>query len=56
LVAALAATPAGGQPPALIERNRRDRMFGVGGRVGYRRASRSGAWLGLARPGRNGWL
>jgi hypothetical protein len=42
-------------PPALIERNRREGVFGVVGRVGYRRGSRSGALLGLAHPGA-AWL
>ena len=42
-------------PLSLIERNRREGVFGVVGRVGYRRGGRSGALLGLAHPGA-AWL
>jgi hypothetical protein len=42
-------------PEALIERNRREGVFGVVGRLGYRRGCRSGALLGLAHPGA-AWL
>jgi hypothetical protein len=42
-------------PAALIERNRRDGVFGVLGRLGYRRGERSGSLLGIAHPGA-AWL
>jgi hypothetical protein len=42
-------------PPALIERNRREGVFGVIGRLSYRQGHRSGALLGLAHPGA-AWL
>jgi hypothetical protein len=41
--------------PALIERNRREGLFGVVGRLGYRGGRRTGALLGLAHPGA-AWL
>ena len=37
-------------PDALIERNRREGVFGVVGRLSYRGGRRSGALLGLAHP------
>lgn len=42
-------------PPALVERNRRDGVFGVVGRLAYRDGHRSGGLLGLAHPGA-AWL
>jgi hypothetical protein len=42
-------------PAAIMERNRREGVFGVIGRLGYRDAVRSGALLGLAHPGA-AWL
>jgi hypothetical protein len=42
-------------PAALIERNRRDGVFGVLGRLGYRRGERTGGLLGIAHPGA-AWL
>jgi hypothetical protein len=42
-------------PPELIERNRRDGVFGVIGRLSYRDGQRSGALLGIAHPGA-AWL
>jgi hypothetical protein len=41
--------------PAIIERNRREGLFGVVGRLGYRGGRRTGALLGLAHPGA-AWL
>jgi hypothetical protein len=41
--------------PALIERNRREGLFGVVGRLSYRGGRRTGAVLGLAHPGA-AWL
>ncbi len=38
-------------PAALVERNRRDGVFGLIGRVAYRGGERSAALLGLAHPG-----
>ena len=40
---------------ALVERNRREGLFGVVGRLQYRRGRRSGAILGIAHPGA-AWL
>jgi hypothetical protein len=37
-------------PGALIERNRREGVFGVVGRLSYRGGRRSGALLGIAHP------
>jgi hypothetical protein len=42
-------------PPALLERNRRDGVFGVIGRLAYRDGHSQGALLGLAHPGA-AWL
>lgn len=42
-------------PAALVERNRREGVFGVVGRLTYRGGQRSGALLGLAHPGA-AWL
>jgi hypothetical protein len=42
-------------PPALIERNRIDGVFGVLSRIGYRDGKRSAALLGVAHPGA-AWL
>jgi hypothetical protein len=42
-------------PPALLQRNRREGVFGVIGRLSYRAGARSGAVLGLAHPGA-AWL
>jgi hypothetical protein len=42
-------------PPSLIERNRLQGVFGVIGRLTYRKGRRSGALLGLAHPGA-AWL
>jgi hypothetical protein len=42
-------------PPGLVERGRREGVFGVVGRLGYRGGRRSGALLGLAHPGA-AWL
>jgi hypothetical protein len=42
-------------PPALVDRNRREGVFGVIGRLAYRRGHRTGALLGLAHPGA-AWL
>ncbi len=42
-------------PPALLERNRRQGVFGVVGRLSYRGGRRSGGLLGLAHPGA-AWL
>jgi hypothetical protein len=42
-------------PPALAERNRREGVFGVIGRVAYRGGSRSSSLLGLGHPGA-AWL
>jgi hypothetical protein len=42
-------------PPSLIERNRLEGVFGVIGRLSYRKGRRSGALLGLAHPGA-AWL
>jgi hypothetical protein len=42
-------------PPGLVERNRRDGVFGVVGRIAYREGRRTGALLGLAHPGA-AWL
>lgn len=42
-------------PPSLIERNRREGVFGVIGRVQYRTHERSRALLGIAHPGA-AWL
>ena len=42
-------------PPTLVERNRRDGVFGVVGRLAYRGGHRSGGLLGLAHPGA-AWL
>jgi hypothetical protein len=42
-------------PAALIERNRRDGVFGVIGRLSYRDGVRSEALLGVAHPGA-AWL
>jgi len=42
-------------PPGLIERNRRDGVFGVFARLAYRGGSRDGALLALAHPGA-AWL
>ncbi|MGO9820720.1 MAG: DUF2332 family protein [Solirubrobacteraceae bacterium] len=41
--------------PALVERNRREGLFGVVGRLRYRGGQRTGALLGLAHPGAT-WL
>ena len=41
--------------PVVIERNRREGLFGVVGRLGYRGGRRTGALLGLAHPGA-AWL
>jgi len=41
--------------PAIIERNRREGLFGVVGRLGYRGGRRTDAVLGLAHPGA-AWL
>ena len=41
--------------PAIIERNRREGLFGVVGRLRYRDGQRTGALLGLAHPGA-AWL
>jgi hypothetical protein len=41
--------------PALVERNQREGLFGVVGRLGYRGGRRTGALLGLAHPGA-AWL
>lgn len=38
-------------PPALVERNRSQGVFGLIGRLSYREGRRSGAVLGLAHPG-----
>lgn len=42
-------------PPALVERNQREGLFGVVGRLSYRGGRRTGALLGLAHPGA-AWL
>jgi hypothetical protein len=42
-------------PPALIERGRREGVFGVIGRLAYRRGERTAALLGIAHPG-GAWL
>jgi hypothetical protein len=42
-------------PPALIERNRREGVFGVLGRLSYRGGERSAELLGIAHPGA-AWL
>lgn len=42
-------------PPALLRRNRRDGVFGVVGRLTYRRGRREGELLALAHPGAT-WL
>jgi hypothetical protein len=42
-------------PPSLIERNRREGVFGVLGRLGYRQGARSGELLAIAHPGA-AWL
>jgi len=42
-------------PPELIERNRREGVFGVIGRLSYRGGTRSAALLGIAHPGA-AWL
>ncbi len=42
-------------PPSLVERNRRDGVFGVVGRLTYRGGRPSAALLGLAHPGA-AWL
>jgi hypothetical protein len=42
-------------PGELVERNRREGVFGVVGRLAYRDGRRSGALLGLAHPGA-AWL
>jgi hypothetical protein len=42
-------------PPSLIERNRREGVFGVIGRVQYRAGERSRSLLGIAHPGA-AWL
>jgi hypothetical protein len=42
-------------PAGLLERNRREGVFGVVGRVSYRGGRRAGALLGLAHPGA-AWL
>jgi hypothetical protein len=42
-------------PAALIERNRREGVFGVIGRLRFRDGIRSGALLGVAHPG-SAWL
>lgn len=42
-------------PPELLERNRRDGVFGVVGRLTYRRGRREGELLALAHPGAT-WL
>ncbi len=42
-------------PPALVQRNRRDGVFGLIGRLSYRGGRRSGALLGIAHPGA-AWL
>ena len=42
-------------PPALIERNHRDGVFGVVGRLSYRGGRPSSSLLGLAHPGA-AWL
>ena len=41
--------------PALVQRNRREGLFGVVGRLGYRGGRRTGALLALAHPGAT-WL
>jgi hypothetical protein len=42
-------------PPSLVERNRRDGVFGVIGRLSYRQGRRSAELLGVAHPGAS-WL
>jgi hypothetical protein len=42
-------------PSALIERNRREGLFGLIGRLQYRRGERSESLLGIAHPGA-AWL
>jgi hypothetical protein len=42
-------------PPALVDRNGREGVFGVIGRLAYREGHRTGALLGLAHPGA-AWL
>jgi hypothetical protein len=42
-------------PPGLIERNRREGVFGVLGRLGYRQGRRSADLLAIAHPGA-AWL
>ncbi|MGH2887543.1 MAG: DUF2332 domain-containing protein [Solirubrobacteraceae bacterium] len=42
-------------PTALVERNRREGLFGVIGRIQYRANKQSGALLGIAHPGA-AWL
>jgi hypothetical protein len=42
-------------PGALDDRNRREGVFGVVGRLAYRDGRRTGALLGLAHPGA-AWL
>jgi hypothetical protein len=42
-------------PPELIERNRREGVFGVIGRLSYRRGTRTAELLGMAHPGA-AWL
>jgi hypothetical protein len=42
-------------PPSLVERNRREGVFGVVGRLSFRDGRPSGALLGLAHPGA-AWL
>ncbi len=42
-------------PPGFVERNRREGVFGVVGRLTYRRGARQGALLALAHPGA-AWL
>jgi hypothetical protein len=42
-------------PPPLIERNHREGVFGMVGRLSYRKGQRSGALMGIAHPGA-AWL
>ena len=44
-----------GVPESLVERNRREGVFGVIGRLSYRRGRRQSALLGIAHPGA-AWL
>lgn len=53
--AASSSVPGIDVPPALVQRNRREGVFGVIARVSYRSGRRSDALLGIAHPGA-AWL